>query len=79
MIKCHNTGDESRELQREIPRTDEIQKIARLEPGTLEVLRSEGLDGGKGEDEEAPAEAAVEEVSGERGVGAGEGGVVVER
>lgn len=50
-----------------------------MEPGALEVLRSEGLDRGKGEDEEAPAEAAVEEASGERGVGAGEGGVVVER
>lgn len=41
--------------------------------------KPEGLDGGEGEDEEASAEAAVEEVGGERGVGAGEGGVVVER
>jgi hypothetical protein len=40
---------------------------------------TEGLDGGEGEHEEASAEAAVEEVGGERGVAAGEGGVVVER
>jgi hypothetical protein len=39
----------------------------------------EGIDGGEGEDEEAASEAAMEEVGGECGVGAGEGGVVVER
>jgi len=39
----------------------------------------EGLDGGEGEDEEAAADAPVEEAGGERAVGAREGGVVVER
>lgn len=79
MIKCYHTGDESRELQRELLWADKIQKIARTEPCSLEVLRSEGIDGGEGEEEEAASEAAMEEVGGECGVGAGEGGVVVER
>jgi len=39
----------------------------------------EGHDGGEGEDEEAAVDALVEEAGGERGVGASEGGVVVER
>jgi hypothetical protein len=42
-------------------------------------MRPEGLDGGEGKDEGVPFEAAMEEVGGECGVGAGEGGVVVER
>lgn len=79
MIKCYHTGDESGEVESKRLGPNEVKEIARLEPRILEVFGSEGHDGGEGEDEEAAADALVEEAGGERGVGASEGGVVVER
>lgn len=79
VIKCFHTGDESGELESKLLGPNEVQEIARLEPRILKVFGSEGYDGGERENEEAAADALMEEAGGERGISASEGGVVVER
>lgn len=63
MIKSYNPLNSLSKLDGEVTGADVVEEITSVNALRMEVLDSEGIDGGEGKGEEGEVEAGVEEVS----------------